>query len=115
MPSRRLFVAAAALLPLSADAGRRKRRRWKRRRCPVVPDAVRFGQNSCWRESCDQSAWRCGPADRDCLCAAAGAGVGLCVTRPEGDAPLCPHCVSGQLCVETCEHPGEQRCYWQCV
>src|SRR5688572_19886927 len=110
--NRCLLLPAPVLLPVGAGAQTRKRRRRKPRSC--VESRV-FGRNSCWRGPCAEEAWRCGPPDRDCLCARGGEGVGLCVKRPEGIPPLCNNCVSGQLCVETCEDPGELRCYEQCA
>lgn len=117
MPSRRLFLATAALLPLGADAGQRKKRR--KRRCPkprVCAETLPGNPPICVHEFCGFHSPPCGPEGENCRCFGTGSGFGLCAKIPDGLAPGCgrPECDPAWPCIATCEHPEVRRCYEPC-
>lgn len=109
MLNRRFLVAAAAFLPLAADANAHKGRRRKPRTCPP-PEPLGF----CQRDICAAGDPPCGNRGV-CHCLGAGAGTGRCVRKAIGQESPCDGlaCPDGHVCLETCAHPGEKRCYLQ--
>jgi hypothetical protein len=106
MPSRRLLLAAAALLPFSAEAHKRKRRRCKRRP-PAAPCGCQFGPVGA-------APWACGPPDLACACVDGPDGA-VCVRRPVGEAPSCVDGLCRGICAHASDHPTHLRCYEPCL
>jgi hypothetical protein len=105
-----LIAAAAALLPLSARGGQRKKRR---RRCRRTHIASVTERNLCRHPAC--SLGNRVPCGNGCFCLGAGAGPGWCVRPLAEDSPLCGGSCPTGVCLETCDHPGEARCYEFCA